>query len=159
MTGQATFQVDLELMAFAVADLEGGASERGRGAVRRRLRVPVLASLQLLRLHQDQAAALRLSGPLRRRPLLPLGLAPGRVRPSSSRGMTARSYFAIFSFGNFSECVLSPLQGKLHAIAVPYVAAAVGLTFYVSRYPERCCKAGSVDILGASHQVHIFSSF
>ncbi len=34
-----------------------------------------------------------------------------------------------------------------------YAIAAVGLSFYISRFPETKCGSGRCDILGASHQV------
>ena len=36
-----------------------------------------------------------------------------------------------------------------------YVIAAIGLVFYVSRFPEKFCKEGRADIIGASHQVRV----
>ena len=44
---------------------------------------------------------------------------------------------------------------KLRTILSPFIAGGVGLIFYVSRFPEKLFKAGSVDIWGASHQVSI----
>lgn len=45
------------------------------------------------------------------------------------------------------------VQAKLQQILIPFVAGAVGLVFYVTRFPEKQFQAGSVDLLGASHQV------
>lgn len=45
------------------------------------------------------------------------------------------------------------VQEKLQQIIVPFLAGIGGLAFYVTRFPEKLCRAGSVDILGASHQV------
>lgn len=42
---------------------------------------------------------------------------------------------------------------KLKQIILPFIAGGVGLVFYITRFPEKLFKAGSVDILGASHQV------
>ena len=42
---------------------------------------------------------------------------------------------------------------KLVWLLATLVAVAVGLVFYVSRFPERVFRTGSVDIWGASHQV------
>ena len=50
--------------------------------------------------------------------------------------------------GFFQPVVLD----KLKQIIIPFLAGGIGLLFYVSRFPEKQFK-GSVDILGASHQV------
>ena len=42
---------------------------------------------------------------------------------------------------------------KLQQIIIPFFAGAIGLFFYVTHFPERIFKAGSVDIVGSSHQV------
>ena len=36
---------------------------------------------------------------------------------------------------------------------MPFVAGGIGLVFYLSRFPEKLLYKGTVDILGASHQV------
>jgi predicted membrane channel-forming protein YqfA (hemolysin III family) len=43
---------------------------------------------------------------------------------------------------------------KLSYVSVPYASFVIGLIFYLSRFPEIACKCGSVDFLGASHQVY-----
>ena len=45
------------------------------------------------------------------------------------------------------------VMAKLKQIIVPFIAGAIGLFFYITRFPEKVFKAGSVDIVGASHQV------
>ena len=56
------------------------------------------------------------------------------------------------------EAYLKPFlffsQEKLCQIFLPFVIGGVGLVFYISRFPEKIFKAGSVDILGSSHQVN-----
>ena len=51
------------------------------------------------------------------------------------------------------------VQDKLKQIVIPFIAGGVGLIFYVTRFPEKLFKAGSVDIFGASHQVCETSTF
>jgi len=41
---------------------------------------------------------------------------------------------------------------KLKQIVLPFVAGGTGLGFYLSRFPEKLFKSGTVDIWGASHQ-------
>ena len=45
------------------------------------------------------------------------------------------------------------VAGKLTDLLVTYGLAAVGLVFYVTRFPEKVYNRGAVDIVGASHQV------
>lgn len=42
---------------------------------------------------------------------------------------------------------------KLQQIIIPFIAGTIGLFFYVTHFPERIFKAGSVDIVGSSHQI------
>ena len=42
---------------------------------------------------------------------------------------------------------------KIKQIIIPFIAGGVGLVFYITHFPEKLFKAGSVDILGASHQI------
>ena len=44
---------------------------------------------------------------------------------------------------------------KLKQIVLPFVAGGTGLGFYLSRFPEKLFKSGTVDIWGASHQVSL----
>ena len=44
------------------------------------------------------------------------------------------------------------VQAKIKQAILPFVSGGIGLIFYLSKFPERICK-GSVDFLGASHQV------
>ncbi len=44
-------------------------------------------------------------------------------------------------------------QEKLCQIVLPFLIGGVGLIFYITRFPEKMFRAGSVDILGSSHQV------
>ena len=45
---------------------------------------------------------------------------------------------------------------KLKQIILPFIAGGTGLVFYISRFPEKLFKSGTVDIWGASHQVIFF---
>ena len=36
----------------------------------------------------------------------------------------------------------------------PLASYLIGLTFYVSKFPERCSKSGKFDYLLSSHQIH-----
>ena len=53
--------------------------------------------------------------------------------------------------------IMEPIvMAKLKQIIIPFIAGAIGLFFYITRFPEKLFKAGSVDIVGASHQVSTF---
>ena len=39
----------------------------------------------------------------------------------------------------------------LPRVAIAYLFAAVGVSFYITKFPE-CCIPGRVDIVGSSHQ-------
>ena len=41
----------------------------------------------------------------------------------------------------------------MKGLSVPYGCFVVGLSFYLSRFPEVACKGGSMDLVGASHQI------
>ena len=45
------------------------------------------------------------------------------------------------------------MQRKLRGLSVPYGCFVVGLSFYLSRFPEVACRSGSMDLVGASHQI------
>ena len=42
---------------------------------------------------------------------------------------------------------------KLKQIILPFIAGGMGLMFYITRFPEKLFRSGTVDIWGASHQV------
>ena len=44
------------------------------------------------------------------------------------------------------------VQAKMKQAILPFVNGGIGLIFYLTRFPEKMFK-GSVDLVGASHQV------
>ena len=59
-----------------------------------------------------------------------------------------RDHEDLLTKGNFPH-----LQRKLRGLSVPYGCFVVGLSFYLSRFPEVACRSGSMDLVGASHQI------
>ena len=54
--------------------------------------------------------------------------------------------------GGFGKAIV---QAKMKQTIMPFVAGGIGLVFYLSRFPEKLLYKGTVDILGASHQVQL----
>jgi len=72
------------------------------------------------------------------------------------------SSYAVAPFSHW--ILLSPILQQNHVtnamvawMFFPYMIGAVGVIFYVSRFPEKMVPSGCVDLCGASHQIwHLF---